>query len=474
MHPKTPRAAISLLCRSYILDTPICNPSLSSFFPQSFHLNSVPPSPPKELFRHDRLLFTSICGHGVRCGHLQLRLLPIDLLSSKVNAFRFSGASSQTFRREPGMRRYPARPNFMSPLRSSSVACDTVPKPEKLKGIVEVVSRAGVDMELNLNEMNLTLCTSTVNYVLRALSDHGILALRFLQWVSSSRPGFNPSSEVCNLILDNLGRLGEYNAMYSMLTELSLKGHCLTEKSFTFLKICSNSSIKDSVRRVTEVLISVRGSCRGSGIFSLIKVLCSLNSFELALYVLELAIRKTSYYNVLIAAKCGNGDFIEAVDFLAEIKDHGCIPNTKSYNYLLGSLFKNNRIAEACMLLQKAEEAGCIPDLITYEVIVVHACKANLMNNAIEVLNHMLSKGLKPRLTTHAEFIKSLLVGLFQKSGRMVEAGRILYEMMEKGYKPNFPVFIKVLKALHNIGRGDLSSELKSMFSIFSRKIDAG
>jgi pentatricopeptide repeat protein len=66
----------------------------------------------------------------------------------------------------------------------------------------------------------------------------------------------------------------------------------------------------------------------------------------------------------------------------------------------------------------------------------------------------------------------SLLAKLLRKSGRTVDAGRVLYELMEKGLRPDHSSYIKVAKDLHKMGRGDLASELKMMFQRFSVQAD--
>ncbi|KAJ0974537.1 hypothetical protein J5N97_016502 [Dioscorea zingiberensis] len=376
--------------------------------------------------------------------------------------------------------------------------------PEKLSEIVELIGRDGADTESKLGGMNLRLSDALVSEILRVSSVRHIPVLRFFIWVLKSHPGFKPSAAMYNQIVDNLGRLGDYGTMSLLLNELSSKGHCLTGKAFAFLEECGELDVKESTGSVIEMLNRVGGSCRGSGIYSLIKLFCSSSSFDLAVFVLEETSRRTSYYNVLIAAKCKNGNFQDARNVFDEMRRSGCEPNTSSYNYLLGSLFKNKRFVEGCELLQRMEELGYCPNPVTFEVVAFNACKDNRMDLAMEFLNRMLSEGIKPRMATHAAFIKgyfwseriedaykyvidmsvrdqcssnmnySLLASLFRMSGRILEAARVLHEMMEKGLKPNFPVYIKVMKDLHRMTRGDLVLQLKPLYSKFNLGVDIG
>ncbi|XP_020248307.1 pentatricopeptide repeat-containing protein At1g09900-like [Asparagus officinalis] len=368
---------------------------------------------------------------------------------------------------------------------------------DELKEIVGLIRRNEGGMESYLSAKSPKLSHSAVTEILRSLNSSNASALRFFNWVLSSSPGFKPNPESYNLVIDNLGRLQDFGTMILLLKQLSLQKHCVTEKAFAFLTFFSGSSLEEPVRRVTEVLNEVGGSCRGSGIFSLIKVLCRLNSFDLAVFVMEETGRRTSYYNVLIAAKCRNGDFHDARNVLDEMRRFGCDPNMNSYNYLLGSLFKHKRVVEACDLMEAMEGMGYCPNSLTFEIVAIHACRTNKMDFGMEFLNRMLSEGIRPRLTMHAAFVKgyfsagrvddaykyvnemsakdkcsanvnySLLARLLLASGRVVEAGGILHGMMEKGLKPNFPVYVKVMKDLHKMSRGDLSSQLKYMFSKF-------
>ncbi|RWW66250.1 hypothetical protein BHE74_00026417 [Ensete ventricosum] len=289
--------------------------------------------------------------------------------------------------------------------------------------IVAWISGGSDDLESKLRLLNRSPSHALVSETLRALNDRGVPAFRFFGWVLGSYPDFRPNSEAYNLIVLNLGLFDDYSTMHRVFDEISSKGHCLTVKALSFLAARGADVIKDSVRELVELLRRVGGSCRGSGIFSLIKLLCSMNAFDLAISVIE-ETGRISYYNVLIAAKCRNLEFQGARDVFDEMRRIGCDPNTKSYNYLLGSLFKNKRVVEACELLQAMEDLGYLPDSATFEVILVHACKANRMSFAIKFVDQMLSEGSKPSLATHAAFIKGYFCCCLDGIQEFISSGR--------------------------------------------------
>nr|DAD33454.1 TPA_asm: hypothetical protein HUJ06_012305 [Nelumbo nucifera] len=372
--------------------------------------------------------------------------------------------------------------------------------------IIELIKGGEDNIEVRLDQLGVELSIALISDILQALNHDGVPASRFFDWVRNTQPVIGRNAEIWSLLVDNLGRLEDYESMVLVLKSLSQKGICITEKAFAFLlPLCSyGDSARSSVKLVVEMLEKAGGSCRNSGIYALIKMLCSSNYFGLAIFVMEERARKASYYNLLIWAKCRSGSFQEARDLFDEMVKYGCNPDANSFNYLLGSLCKNGRIPEACNLLQLMKEWGFYPDAITFEIIVHHACRVGRLDFAIEFLNQMRSIGLEPRLTTHAAFIKgyfqtgrfqeaykyvvdmhakygcssnmnySLLASLHLKEGKVVDAREILVEMIEKGFRPNFPVYMKVMKSLYKLGKGYLVADLKDRFSKFNSSKEVG
>jgi pentatricopeptide repeat protein len=166
------------------------------------------------------------------------------------------------------------------------------------------------------------------------------------------------------------------------------------------------------------------------------------------------------------------------------MRTSGCDPDANTWNYLLGCLLKNGRTAEACGLVETMERSklGEVPNSLTYEILTYHACKAGKMDSAMRVLDQMFLTNLTPRITIHPAFIKgyfysgriedahryvndmsirdrhstnrnySLLAKLLRKSGRTIDAGKVLYELMEKGLRPDHSSYVKVGKDLHTMG----------------------
>lgn len=366
--------------------------------------------------------------------------------------------------------------------------------------ITEAVRSGGSDLGLLLDSRSINLSVRLVVEIFRVLNYDRIPALRFFKWLEVRYPKLCYSSRVCSLMICNCGWLEDYETMIVMLKEFRVKRVCLDEKAFEFLPVLTSSqaSSMDSIRRVINAFIEVGGSCCGSGICSLIKMLCSLDSFELAEFVIEITGKKVSHYNIIIVEKCRKCLVREVHGLLEEMRGFGCDPNISTYNYLLSNLCTTGRMSEACRLVKSMQESGTTPDALSFDILIQYACKAGKLDIAHQFYNQIIHRGIKPRIQTHVAFVKSyfsagnfhealkyvhdlddqhlqssnmlysLVAYLHLKKGHLIVAQSILIQMMDKGLKPNFLIFIKVVKRLQKSCKGSLARDLRSRFSRFT------
>ncbi|XP_062152614.1 pentatricopeptide repeat-containing protein At5g64320, mitochondrial-like [Alnus glutinosa] len=372
--------------------------------------------------------------------------------------------------------------------------------PKQVSEMISIITRDDNDLESKLDSMNVSLSIASITEIFRILNCEKVSAIRFFAWIRGSKPDLYGNSDICSLAVDNCGWLDDYKTMLHIMNGFSMKGICLTKKAFGFLPVLvsNKDSFMHSVTSVVKVLNEVGGSCRTSGVHSLIGMLGALGSFETAKFVIEITERKASYYYSLIREKCRICDFEGAREMLDEMRRVGCDPIVNAYNYLLSSLCMSDNFAEACQVLEEMQERDCLPDALTFEIFICYCCRLGKFDLASEFLDRMVSNGLEPRSTTHAAFIKgyfnsmryeeaykyvgesvvkygcscnsiySLLASLHQKKGNVVTARNILLEMIKKGLRPNFAVYMRVLKRLKKSGREDMARVLKSRFSCLS------
>ncbi|OMO83587.1 hypothetical protein COLO4_22419 [Corchorus olitorius] len=345
--------------------------------------------------------------------------------------------------------------------------------------------------------MNVSLSEASLNSIFGTLNSLKVSAVRFFYWVRQSHPLFYHSSNICSLVIDNCGRLDDFDSMLDLLNDFRLNGICLNQKAFGYLTamISRKTKTENSVTKTVRVLNSIGGECGVSGIHALIEMFSALGYTEMAKYIVAKSEKRLSNYNTLIRECCHKGKFEEAREILDGMIKDGCNPNSHTLNYILSCLCKNDKVAEASQLLEEMQECHFQPDALTFELFIHYMCGLGNLDMAFEWLDKMISRGIEPRLTTHAAFIKghfrlkqykeahryvvvysdkykhlsnalySLLANLHRKGGKPVIAHSILSEMIEKGLKPNHSVYIIVRKRLQQFGREDLARNLERSFT---------
>ena len=162
--------------------------------------------------------------------------------------------------------------------------------PKQISEILEVIRSDGHDMEAKLSLMNLRLSVASVTEIFRVLNLERVSAMRFFGWVSNSQLELSCNHDICSLIVDNCGWLGDFETMRCLLKDSNLKRVCLTAKAFRFVPVftLSKASVMDFVRELIVVFDDVGGVCRSSGIFGLIEMFSVSGSFEMAKFVMEI------------------------------------------------------------------------------------------------------------------------------------------------------------------------------------------
>ncbi|KAE9619917.1 putative tetratricopeptide-like helical domain-containing protein [Lupinus albus] len=369
--------------------------------------------------------------------------------------------------------------------------------PNQVSNIIALIREDVNDLVHRLNMMDVSLSMASVVELFHVLSSERVSALRFFDWLKFSHPEICSHSEIVCLVVNNCGLLGNYEAMAPILNEFNLKGMHLGRKAFDFLLVLclDKDSSLECLRKMLDVLIVVGGVCQSSGVQLLIEMFSVSGRYDIAQFVIGRAGRKVSYYNMLMRTMCKRGDYERAGDLVKEMKRSCCEPNISTYNLLVSCLCKNGKFGEACQILETMEKDHGVPDASTFNVVINLLCKDGQFDLVLKLLDKMTLKGVEPLISTHASVIKSyfesgkydeahryvvdsadkrsyssnanysLLASLHLQAGNVLFSQKILYEMMDKGLKPNFPVYMKIKKCLQKINEKDLSSELLRRYS---------
>lgn len=371
--------------------------------------------------------------------------------------------------------------------------------PKQVSEIIELLRGNVNDLGSKLNRMNMTLSVQSIVEIFRILSRERVSALRLFDWLKASHPDLCYDPHICSLVIDNCGRLENYEAMVPIMAEFSLKRICLGQKAFWFLLDFSldDAFIMETTKKILCVLNEVGGSCQTSGVWSLIEMLTVSGYTDIAEFVIGTAGRKVNHYNILIREFCRRRDCEKAWKLLKGMKENGCGPNITSYNMVISCLCANDKIAEACHMLEAIEKDYGLPDASTYDIFIHFLCKRGQLELVSEFLDKMITNGIEPSVSANAAIIKayfrsqkyeeahkfvvdsvikqryscnenySLLATLHLKKGDVLLALKILHEMMDKGLKPNFRVYMTISKRLVKLNRKEMQSKLMNRYSSF-------
>ncbi|XP_076914477.1 pentatricopeptide repeat-containing protein At2g18520, mitochondrial-like [Bidens hawaiensis] len=324
--------------------------------------------------------------------------------------------------------------------------------------------------------MDPRLSKVSICEIIRVLSCEKILALQFFDWVQDNNPSVYRNGNVCSLMIDNCGRLNDYDTMRALLKRFKHEDICLNDSAFGFLPVLDSGKARsmESVSLVVNVLGEVGGSVRSSGVQALIGMLCGSDCFELADYVIEITEKKAGYYAILVREKLKRGRIEQACDVINRMCVQGCEPDTKVYNYILGSLCKNNKLDEALTLLEEMKRMEVEPDGITFEIFISSSWRLGKMEVAKETFDrgryeeaYEFVRNFEVKKMPQVHKMFSLLARLYRVNGNLDVAARIIGEMMERGLKPEFRSYVETVKALGMTGSKDLASDLKTKFAKF-------
>ncbi|VFQ66481.1 unnamed protein product [Cuscuta campestris] len=342
--------------------------------------------------------------------------------------------------------------------------------------IIEIIRSDGEELSSKLSSVASSLDSKPIIMgTLNGLNRLRISGLSFFRILMETNPQLCRSGDICSLIINNCGCLGDYEAMISLLQEFKLQKICLNRMAFEFLPVSEldKDDPMESTRRVIDVLNKVGGSCRNSGISALIDRFCSLGSPQTAKFVMENTERTVRRYNILIRAMCKRGQIKEAHATIEEMRKLGCLPETNTYNYLIAYYCRHNRMSEVCTLLNAMKEKGFHPDAITLEAIICHSATRHHFGVAFQHLDLMVHLNIEPRPSTLSvllnvlfdtnqhekayEFVNdmaarfrtssnslyNLLAKLHLRNGDPVIAKNILNEMVAKGLVPKHSIRLK-------------------------------
>ncbi|XP_031403385.1 pentatricopeptide repeat-containing protein At1g74900, mitochondrial [Punica granatum] len=173
-------------------------------------------------------------------------------------------------------------------------------------------------------------------------------------------------------------------------------------------------------------------------------------------------------YNAMIQVFCKKDNVENALLVFDEMLRKGYAPNTTTYNVVIRGLCHAGHMDRAVDFMMRMHGDGCKPNVQTYNVVIRYFCDAGEIERGLDLFGKMRGEGdYLPNLDTYHILISSMFVR--KKSDDLVVAGKLLIEMVDRGFMPRKFTFNRVLNGLLLTGNQDFAKEILRMQSKFQR-----
>ncbi|KAL3748258.1 hypothetical protein ACJRO7_009490 [Eucalyptus globulus] len=163
-------------------------------------------------------------------------------------------------------------------------------------------------------------------------------------------------------------------------------------------------------------------------------------------------------YNAMIQVLCKKDTVENAILVFEEMLRKGYVPNSITYNLVIRGLCHAGHMDRAVEFMSRMGEDGCEPNVQTYNIIIRYFCNAGEIENGIHLFEKMGSGVCLPNLDTYNILISSMFVR--KKSDDLVLAGKLLIEMVDRGFVPRKLTFNRVLDGLLLTGNQGFAKEI--------------
>ncbi|OVA07798.1 Pentatricopeptide repeat [Macleaya cordata] len=293
------------------------------------------------------------------------------------------------------------------------------------------------DIESALNSFSTKVSTDLVEQVLKRCKNLGVSAHRFFIW-AKKLPGFSPSKESHDILIDILGSSKQFPLIWDFLSEIKEEGtHEIQPATFwNIFRAYSRANLPaDAIRafkRMDDFGLKPSIADLDHLLFTLCKRKLVKSAQEFFDNVKYEFVPSPKTYSILMTGWGDLRDSTEARKLFDEMLERGCSIDIVAYNTLLESLCRGGKPDEAYKLFREMGSHNLTPDAFTYSVFIRAACEANDIHSAIRVLDRMRRYNLVPNVFTFNSIIK-----LYCKNQRVDDAHLLLDEMIERGVNPD-------------------------------------
>ncbi|XP_050377989.1 pentatricopeptide repeat-containing protein At1g74900, mitochondrial [Argentina anserina] len=163
-------------------------------------------------------------------------------------------------------------------------------------------------------------------------------------------------------------------------------------------------------------------------------------------------------YNALIQVLCKKDNVENAVVVFEGMVSKGYVPNVTTYNVLVRGLCHAGDMDRGVGLMERMKGDECEPNVQTYNVVIQYFCDDGEIDKALDVFEKMGRGECLPNLDTYNVLISAMFVR--KKPEDLLVAGKLLIEMVDRGFLPRKYTFNRVLDGLLLTGNQGFAKEI--------------
>ncbi|KAL7617935.1 hypothetical protein Lser_V15G00445 [Lactuca serriola] len=163
-------------------------------------------------------------------------------------------------------------------------------------------------------------------------------------------------------------------------------------------------------------------------------------------------------YTAFIQVLCKKDTVENAIVVFEEMLKKGYTPNSTTYSVLIRGLCHVGKMDKAMEYLDRMKQDECEPNVQIFNVIIRYYCDEGEIEKSLEVFERMGSGECLPNLDTYNILISAMFVR--KRSDDLMVAGKLLIEMVDRGFVPRKFTFNRILNGLLLTGNQDFAQEI--------------
>ncbi|XP_028778285.1 pentatricopeptide repeat-containing protein At1g74900, mitochondrial isoform X2 [Neltuma alba] len=414
---------------------------------------------------------------------------------------------------------HPLKQRFLPPCRSLTAIIQ--PSPATLPLVEEDFAVAKLILDSDTQSLSETLQRTTfqwnpnlVDKVLKRLWNHGPKALQFFKYLER-HPTYTHASSSFDYAVDIAARMRDYKSVWNLVARMRAcrvgpsprtfaiitergrfkadsisyniiaNGWCLIKRTPKALEVMKEMVDRGLTPTLATYNMLLKGYFRTGQLkeawdffLEMKKRKCDIDvvtyttmvhgfgvvgEIQKARKIFDQMVREgvlpsVATYNALIQSLCKKDSVDNAILVFEEMVRKGYVPNSVTYNVIIRGLCHRGDMQRAMEFMVRMEEDDVQPNVQTHNVMIRYFCDSGEIEKGLDMLQKMRNRSCLPNLDTYNILISELFVR--KKSDDLMLAGKLLMEMIDRGFLPRKFTFNRVLNGLLLTGNQDFAREI--------------